>query len=367
MVLPRQTRYDGTLLVTNDTLQREIEKQMRRQHVPSISAAWTGEDGSVATYSTGLARVRPRMVTSPDTPYAWFSVTKLFTATAVLQLVASGQVSLQETAHHYLPELPLVEGGTPTVAQLLSHTSGLRNPMPLRWIHPAGERGPALDEMTMRLLRAHPGLKFRPGSRYAYSNLNYLILGLLIERVSGLKFEEYVHHHLLRPLGAESAGFELGPGSASGYSRRWSVMGIAARAIVDSRFFGATDKGLTALQPFQVDGAPYGGLVGTATDMLRLGCAMLDVGTVSKESILPTSLARLALMNVRSNDGEALPVGLGWHLAEKNGQPCAHHLGGGLGFRSELRIYPRMRRAIAVVANETSFDTSTLTDWRFLD
>jgi len=354
--------------VTVDKLQREVVEQMRRQHVPSISAAWTAKEGAIATYATGSARLQPPMATSPTTPYAWFSVTKLFTATAVLQLVASGQVSLQETAHHYLSDLLLVKGGTPTVAQLLSHTSGLRNPMPLRWIHSAGERGPTLDEMTMRLLRTHPRLKFRPGSRYAYSNLNYLILGVLIERVSGLKFEEYVLHHVLAPLGAKSAGFELVQSAATGYSRTWSVMGIAARAIVDSRFFGSTDRGLTALQPFQVDGAPYGGLVGTATDMLRLGCAMLEEGAGSTtESILPASLTRLALMNVHSNSGKVLPVGLGWHLGVRSGERYAYHLGGGLGFRSELRIYPRARRAIAVVANETSFDTSALTDWLLLD
>ena len=354
----------GAVFAMTATLQQGILEQMRRQRVPSISAAWTGMDGSIETFATGSARLQPPTATSSDTPYAWFSVTKLFTATAVLQLVASEAVSLQGTALHYLSDLPQSEDETPTVAQLLSHTSGLRNPMPLRWIHPAGERGPALDEMTMRLLRAHPKLRFRPGSRYAYSNLNYLILGLLIERVSGLKFEEYVHHHLLQPLGAESAGFELVPSSASGYSRRWSVMGIAARAIVDSKFFGPTDQGLTALQPFQVDGMPYGGLVGTATDVLRLGLAMLGEGTADSGSILPASLRRQAIMNMRSTSGEVLPVGLGWHLGEKSGEPYAYHLGGGLGFRSELRIYPRMRRAIAVIANETSFDTSKITQCR---
>ena len=219
----------------------------------------------------------------------------------------------------------------------------------------------------MRWLREHPRLRFRPGSRYAYSNLNYLILGLLIERVSGLKFEEYVHHYLLGPLDAQSLGFELVPSAARGYSRTWSMMGIVARVIVDSRFLGPTDKGLTELQPFRVDGAPYGGLVGTAADMLRLGRAMLDEGTVNTGSILPASLTRLALTNVQSNSGEVLPVGLGWHFGAKSGEPYAYHLGGGLGFRSELRIYPRTRRAIAVVANETSFDTSTLTARRCLD
>lgn len=112
----------------------------------------------------------------------------------------------------------------------------------------------------------------------ADSNLGYLVLGILIERVSGLGFEAYVSRNVLRPLGATASGFDMPPDAARGYGRAWSIMGIAARLLTDRKVLGATRGGFTALRPFQVDGAPYGGLVGPVTDMLSLGRTMLQGG-----------------------------------------------------------------------------------------
>jgi CubicO group peptidase (beta-lactamase class C family) len=300
------------------------------------------------------------LAATPETCYPWFSATKLFTATAVLQLVEARKLSLDEPVAQCLSDLPIADAAPITPRQLLSHTSGLVNPMPLRWAHLATEPGPELEAMTRRLLSRHSRLRFEPGARYAYSNLGYLVLGLLIERLSGQKFEDYVVRNVLSPLAAASAGFVLPPEAACGYSRAWSLMGVTARLILDRRFFGPTTNGYTALRRFKVDGAPYGGLVGTATDLLRLGQAMLRHGTGTRGPVLGPSSVHLALSPVQSLRGEKLAIGLGWHLGEANGVPYANHLGGGAGFRSELRIYPRIGAAIAIIANETSFDTTPL-------
>jgi CubicO group peptidase (beta-lactamase class C family) len=345
-----------------DVIHKRILRQIERRVTPSISAAWVLENGSIATFAFGFARLNPPISASPETVYPWFSVTKLFTATAVLRLVAAGKISLDEPASQFVPTVPAFRGAAPTIGQLLNHTSGLVNPLPLRWIHGAGEPGPNLEEMTERLLKTHRKLKFAPGERFSYSNLNYLVLGLVIEQVTGRRFNDYVTANLLVPVGAKFSGFGLPTSAARGYTRTWSPMGIAARAILPRRFLGPTRKGFAELNPFQVDGAPYGGLIGTASDMLLLGCAMLGEGVTDGQSVLPASLVHLALRNTRTKSGEKVPIGLGWHLAELKGEPYAHHLGGGIGFRSELRIYPRMKRAIAVIANETSFDTATISN-----
>ena len=216
--------------------------------------------------------------------------------------------------------------------------------------------------MTMQLLSRHHRLRFEPGARYAYSNLGYLVLGLLIETASGLSFEEYLSRSVLKSLGATAAGFDLPAEAACGYSRTWSFMGLVARLLIDRKLFGSTRGGFTELRPFEVDGAPYGGLVGPITEMLALGRAMLADGRTAGGRVLDASTVRLALTNVRSRDGRTLPVGLGWHLGKANGESYANHMGGGLGFRSELRIYPRLGCAVAVIANETSFDTTALAE-----
>ncbi len=349
--------WANVIEVTPEALRQRMREAAGRHQAPSVAIACArGGDPDLAL-AVGLARIAPARAATPETAYPWFSVTKLFTATAVLQLAGNGEVALDNPISDYLPALLLKGPAIPTVRQLLSHTSGLANPIPVSWVHLANENGPSLDALTDCLLSKHPKLSFTPGSRFSYSNLNYLLLGQLIERVSGQGYETYVTSHVLEPLGARNTSFAVTPATAIGYSRPWSFMGIAARWMLDRKFFGKTAGGYTELRPFSVDGAPYGGLAGPVTDMLLLGKAMLSGGA----NILRPESAEAALTPVKVPNGSFLPVGLGWHLGNLGGEPYAYHLGGGGGFRSELRIYPRLNYAVAVIGNETSFGTSRFT------
>ena len=112
--------------------------------------------------------------------------------------------------------------------------------------------------------------------------------------------------------------------------------------------------------------------MGTAAEMLLLGRAMLAGGTLEGRAILRPETVQMALTTTTSADGLPLPIGLGWHLGNGGDEPYAFHVGGGGGFRSELRIYPRRKFAVAVIGNETSFDTAPIarlgarrrTSWR---
>ena len=345
-----------------DSIESGLIQAIERRGAPGATVAWVINDGPVNVRSVGKARLSPSLEMSTRTVCPWFSVTKLFTATAVLQLAAAGKLDLDESVSSFRPNMLKDPAASLTPRQLLSHTSGLANPMPLRWVHPVSEPRPDLKSMTMRLLSRHHRLRFDPGTRYAYSNLGYLVLGLLIEAASGDSFEEYILRNVLTTLGATASGFDLPADAARGYSRSWSFMGVAARLLVDRKLLGATRGGFTELRPFEVDGAPYGGLVGPVTDMLSLGRAMLAGGCTTGRRLLDASTVRLALAHARSRNDGPFPVGLGWHLGEANGEKYANHIGGGLGFRSELRIYPRLGCAVAVIANETSFDTSALAE-----
>ncbi len=129
-------------------------------------------------------------------------MTKLFTATAVMQLRERGQVELDRSARDYVHDFPLrsASGREITVRHLLSHSSGIANPIPIKWVHLADEPAVTLDTLTGRLLNKYHRLTFEPGSRYAYSNLGYLVLGQLVERVSGVSFPQYVQQHILSHL-----------------------------------------------------------------------------------------------------------------------------------------------------------------------
>jgi hypothetical protein len=105
-----------------------------------------------------------------------YSMSKTITATAVLQLVEAGKVGLDDPLERYVDSLPY--GSSVTVRQLISHTSGIPNPIPLRWVHPAA-RHETFDENAAlaAVLHDHPRLSFEPGTKYAYSNIGYWVLG----------------------------------------------------------------------------------------------------------------------------------------------------------------------------------------------
>ena len=132
-----------------------------------------------------------------------YSMSKTITAASVLQLAGEGRIALDGPLNRYVDAQPY--GPDVTVRQVLSHTSGIPNPIPLRWVHLAAEHGSfdeaaALDEV----LRQHPRLAFAPGAKYAYSNIGYWLLGAVVERASGQRFVAYVNERVLRPLGIAS-------------------------------------------------------------------------------------------------------------------------------------------------------------------
>jgi CubicO group peptidase (beta-lactamase class C family) len=350
--------------VTAPQAEDRLRSVMARGSVPALAVAAVRGGRLSFLGATGRSDLASGEVATPETAFLWFSVTKLLTATAVMQLAERGLVDLDRPVRAVLPSFAVENphGGEVTVRHLLSHTSGLANPVPVAWIHLAAEPGPGLDEMASRLLARHRRLEFQPGSRYAYSNIGYLVLGQVIEAVSSERYPEYVRRHVLEPLGCAGSGFGALAGArvATGYTRRWSLMGIAGGFMIDDRFFGERAGGFVALRPFRIDGEPYGGLVGTVPDLARFLGAHLGGGSLEGRRIL--SEASTVAMRTPQRDlrGRALPIGLGWHLGEIDGEPFAFHFGGGAGFKSELRLYPGLGYGVAVVANETGFDTEQL-------
>lgn len=342
---------------SRDDFERLMDRLVAERRA-RISVACALADGTVIDYAAGHADLNQRRPARTDTRYLWFSVTKPFTATAVLQLAAAGAIDLDQPVSTSLPDLRLRGAVTPTVRHFLSHMAGLPNPVPLTWIHLVSENAPPLAAMTARLLRKRP--RFAPGLRVLYSNIGYLVLGLLIERVAGMAFERYIARHILEPLGMAASGFAHTPDVATGYFRAWSMMGLVGRTLVAERFFGPTRRGLTPLLPFLIDGAPYGGLVGTARDALQLGRAMLAGGVLDGKTILPRSSVDAALAPAVLADGSRTEAGLGWWLGDAGGEPFAYHGGIGGGYSAELRIYPRLNYAIAIAANLSQFDTTAL-------
>ena len=339
---------------TRFALAPALDERLERVDAPGAAAAviedgrvvWRGASGTAAP-STG----RP---VDAETAFLWFSMTKIATATAVMQLVDEGGAGLDSSAHERLPLVGLDR--RITVRQLLNHSSGISNPAPLRWIHPAGEPGPEPRTMVEHLLARYGKPKFEPGARSAYSNIGYLVLGELISEVSGLPYERYVVERVLRPLGATRTGFAF-PAQESevrseGVHPRRDPLLPFMRLLVPRWAFGPTVGKWRLFTPFYLDGAAYGGLVGPVGDAALLAAAHLGGGALGERRILSAESA--AEMQRIATPGKRYDLGLGWlrpHRDSERGLTWIQHLGGGGGYGAVMRLWPDRGRGVVAMAN----------------
>jgi CubicO group peptidase (beta-lactamase class C family) len=289
----------------------------------------------------------------PTTTMMAYSMTKTFTAVGVLQLVERGKVSLEERVLHYMPSIPY--GSFITVRELLSQTSGIPNPIPLRWVHPASG-GASFDEAAalQTVMAANPRLSFTPGAKYAYSNISYWLLGKIIEQASGETYEAYMERNVFAPLGlsAAQAGFKIADPSrqAKGYLARRSFMNLLKGFLVDGELIGEKEGRWIHILDNYVNGPGFGGLVATAQGV----SVFLQDQLGERSVLLSPQTRRLFYSQQRAEEQGLVAMTLGWHIRKLDGYRCYYKEGGGGGYHGEMRIYPEKNLGSVIMVNETS-------------
>lgn len=330
-----------------------LEEAVARGDAPGLQYVVVGPEGVRFEGATGWADLAGRRPLRPDTTMMAYSMTKTITAAAVLQLVEQGRLSLDAPARALLPEIPY--DTRLTVRHLLSQTSGIPDPIPLRWVHRPEEHA-AHDERAMlaRRLAESPRLRFAPGERYAYANLSSWLLGRVVEEVSGQPYPDYVRDHVLAPLGISpaEAAFTIPDRArhAKGYLPRWSFMNLARPFLVDGKFVGEYEDGWLHMRDNYLDGAAFGGLVTTARAVGRF----LQDQLADQPVVLGPEWRRRFQEPQRANDGTPVAMTLGWHVGRDGA--FLFKEGGGAGFHAELRLYPAARVGTVVIANSGTFD-----------
>jgi len=332
-------------------LQAAVATTLRSAGVPG-AALTVWHRGAVDTAAFGVADIGRQTAVTPETVFHLFSGTKLYTATALMRLVETGAVVLDAPVTHYLPDLRLSR--PVTVRQLASHASGLPETLTaLLAAHFTGDRMIGTSEALARFTTTGGRM---PGARVAYRNVNYAILGELISRVSGLPFTVYVEREVLAPLGSRAIfeyTEETRTRAATGYIPRFSPMRWLLKLMLPAvavRLEHGRDGALVRLNPFSLDTAAIGGLLGTADDFRPLLAEMLTPA----DGILRAESKRAMLtMHARGAAGIAstVGVGLGWKLGRVGHTDFWNHEGGGPGFTSETRIYPEAGLGIVLLTN----------------
>ena len=332
-----------------------ITTMMRRGSVPGLSLAVVNRDRVLLAAGYGLADRSAYRPATASTSYLWFSMSKIVTATAAIRLVDEGRLDLSAPADEYVDYLRAPGRTTPNVGQLLNHTAGFGNPMPIRWVHPAGADPPDPEALLRRLLGGRRAYRHPAGQRARYSNVGYLAAGQVIAAASGVPFETYVHQSVLRPVGMEHTGVRYpdGANKATGYVKASRMVDPVLRGLLPRGVAGDRHGPYLSLNLFYVDGPAYGGLVGDVLDAGRFLRMHLRDGELDGTRVLSPASAR----SMRTIDQAGTPFdhGTGWfRRPTKSPGQWVEHFGAGAGFWNVMRLYPGRGLGIVVMSNSTS-------------
>ncbi len=321
-------------------LEGMIRTTMRKNHIVGMSVSVVSGDTRLLSAGYGFADRARRIPVTADSVFPLGSVTKLFTATAVMQLVQQGAVDLDAPVSRYLGELARETpyAGGPTVRQLLTHHGGL----PGNYME-----GFELLRPEPKAFRALPGLiagtaaASAPDTVFAYSNCGYSLLGCIVERVSGTAYTEFVSRNLLAPLGMSRTRFFTSTADAAE-----TVMGYDGR---------------TEIPVYPIRDMPAGALQGTAADMERFMRFIFDRG---REGVLGREAFRemIRRQNAEVTLDGGFPIGLGYWLVKPFASEdlCASHGGDLPPFHTVLVTVPEKRIGVFLAANSSSASSALI-------
>jgi CubicO group peptidase (beta-lactamase class C family) len=314
-------------------LERLVRKEQLEKRLPSISAAVIRDGELIWEAAVGVADVEAGVEATPDTQYRIGSITKTFTAAAIMQLRDAGKLDLEDALDRHVEDV----AHTASIRRLLSHASGLQREtqdeswLTLRFAPP--------DELLETLAQAE--LVLPPGARFHYSNLAFALLGIVVERVSGVPYMDYIRERLFEPVGLTRVSFEQQPPAAKGYVAQPYVDGVWDAIDVET---GAW--------------ASAGQLWGTAADISRWGAFLAD----PDESVLSKSSAEemRTVQAISDHERWLSGYGLGLGLYRDGERILAGHGGSMPGFIATLAFSAKEKVVVTALTNESEADLGDL-------
>jgi CubicO group peptidase (beta-lactamase class C family) len=283
----------------------------------------------------GLADRDKNLPNTPQTKYRLGSITKQFTAMAILMLQAQAKLNVQDPICRYIPECPPAWQAI-TTHHLLTHTSGIPNFTGFR-DYQATKATPSPPAQTIARFRNEP-LDFQPGKRWNYSNSGYILLGYIIEQASGQSYEAFLQANIFAPLHMKATGYDHNDGSlAVGYTGRHGLWRKAE----------TIDMSI-----------PYaaGGLYSTVEDLFRWDQALYT------EQLVPQEMLDLMFTPYAKMPGIGLSYGYGWSVGEMNNHQAVAHGGGIEGFVTEIRRYIEDQVTIIILSNRDTTGIQSAAD-----
>jgi CubicO group peptidase (beta-lactamase class C family) len=309
-----------------------VQTEIKRQHIPGLVLGVYSEGKITKTRGYGVANVEWDIPVQPDTVFQSGSVGKQFVATAVMMLVEEGKVGLDDSVRKYFPDAPEAWNSI-TVRNLLSHTSGLGEYESDERTKPGEPFYLRLDFTEQQLYKniAAMPLDFKPCERWSYRNTNYVLLGMLIHRVTGESYGDFLQSRIFKPLGMTSTRIiseeDIIPRRAAGYRL---VDGELKNQEWVSPTFNST-----------ADGALYF----TVLDLSKWDAALYT------EKLVRRSTLEQMWASMTCTDGKKYPYGFAWWVQESNGHRLLEHGGAWQGFTADISRYVDDRFTVVVLTN----------------
>lgn len=319
-----------------DPIAASVAARLSANHAPAVSAALMQEGTVTFVRAFGEKNVAGKIPADEHTRFEIGSITKQFTAAAILQLKEQGKLSLSDPLGKYVPQY--ATGKNVTIEQLLWQVSGIPNYTEANHFLSIAATHPASLDAVLALIKGKP-LQFKPGTKWAYSNTNYYLLGRVVEAASGMPWETYVRTHIFEPAGMTESTFA---------NQEQSVTDMATGyEFKKGRYVAAPALGGWAYAA--------GAIMSTSGDMLKWDSALFG------GKILSANDLKLMTQPGYLPSGKSTGYGFGWFVDQHDGTTRIWHSGGTFGFAAENEVYPKLNQAVVALENSSAASPELVT------
>jgi len=309
-----------------DSVSVFVRAEMAQQHIPGLTLLVSKNGKPIRTEGYGLSSLELNVAAKPETIFQSGSVGKQFTATAVMMLVEAGKIGLDDPLTHYFPDAPS-SWKQVTVRELLSHTAGFTD-----YPKDFDERKDHTEEELLKIVESIP-LAYPPGTSWSYSNLGYLTLGILIHKVTGEFYGDFLRQRIFRPLDMSTARIideaDIIPNRSAGYR--------LVHGQVKNQEWVSPSLNTTA------DGSLYFSIL----DLAKWDAALYTERLLKKSSL--TQMWTVAPL--RSGQPNSGHYGYGWFIEAQEGHRLIEHEGEWQGFETQISRYVDDQLTVVVLTN----------------
>jgi CubicO group peptidase (beta-lactamase class C family) len=302
-----------------------VQSSMQQQRIPGLALAVMRDGKIIKAQGFGLSNIELNVPVSPQTIFQSGSVGKQFTATGIMMLVEEGKVGLDDKVAKYFPGAP-DSWNKVTIRNLLTHTSGIKDYTDKNFDY----RRDYTEEDLLKILQTLP-FDFAPGDKWSYSNSGYMLLGILIHKVTGKFYGDFLQERIFIPLGMTTTRIiseqDIVPNRAAGYR--------LVKGVIKNQEWVSPSLNTTA------DGALY---------FTVLDLAKWDAALYTEKLIKRSSLDEM-WTPVKLNDGKPYPYGFGWRVQEMNGHRLIEHGGSWQGFTTGISRYVDDKLTVVALCN----------------